>query len=977
MRRKFYYTLVALFWLAVPLMAQDTTISGTVVDETGATLPGVNILVKGTTSGTTTDINGKYSVRASQGATLVYSFIGYVVQEIVVGTQTTLDVTLNSDVTTLSELVVVGYGVQEKKDITGSVAVVNSEVFESRPNSQFGNLISGKTAGVQVVTPSGKPSAGFNIRVRGTASIAGGSEPLYVVDGVPSSDTRTINPADIESISVLKDASSAAIYGAQGGNGVVLITTKRAKSDVPKFEFGSYVGYATAWKTLDVLNSEQYRDLMTELGQNTDWSRYTENTDWQNEIFQRGTSQNYQLAVSGRNEKTNYYVSGGWTQQKGAVRSSEMDRYNVKVSLEQKVSDWLTFGTNVNYMRYHDVDVSDNQAINQGGVILGMLSTPANIGIYNPNGTFTSNPFQDWENPVASTDGSQRDYNQQRVLGNAYAEITFLKDFKFRTNIGIDANNDIYDYFLDPFRTSYGRAKKGIARNSTNFNNMTIFDNTLTYTRTIDEHNFSAMVGTVMQSWRYESNNIETNGFANGGIPTTGAGSTIIAANNSKSETANNSIIGRLTYDYADKYLLTVNMRRDGSANFGANKQYGYFPSFSVGWRLSQESFMSGTTDDIEDLKIRFGYGESGNDKVGSYAYYGRVGYGANYAIGGVILPGSYQSSIANNDLQWESTQQSNLGLDLTILDGRLTFTADAYVKNTSNLLLYVPLPRSTGFDTGLKNVGKVQNKGLEFQVDSKNLTGDLQWATNFNITFNRNKVVDIVGQTIIGGGVAGRGDVSYSTEGKPLGMFYGYVFGGVDPETGDAYYIDKNGESTFTPAADDRTFIGDPNPDFYFGLTNAFTYKNFELNIFLQGQYGNDIFNATRIETEGMTDAKSQTAAVLDRWRQPGDVTEIPRAVWGNTDNSRLSTRFVEDGSFLRVKALTLSYNLPTDLISKVRLSNAKFYFTGENLFTFTKYKGYDPEVNAFGGSNTVLGVDFGTYPQTRNLILGVNLTF
>jgi TonB-dependent starch-binding outer membrane protein SusC len=977
MRRKFYYTLLALLWITIPLVAQDATVSGTVKDDSGAALPGVNILIKGTTTGTTSDINGKYSISTPPASTLVFSFIGFLTEEVSVDSQTKIDVMLITDITTLSELVVVGYGVQEKKDITGSVAVVNSEVFESRPNGQFGNLISGKTAGVQVISPSGKPSAGFSIRVRGTNSIDGSSEPLYVVDGVPSSDTRTINPADIESISVLKDASSAAIYGAQGSNGVVLITTKRAKSDTPKFEFGSYVGYATAWKTLDVLNSEQYRDLMTELGQNTDWTRYTSNTDWQNEIFQKGTSQNYQLSVSGRNDKTNYYVSGGWMQQKGSVRSSEMDRYNLKVSLEQKVSKWLTFGTNINYMRYHDVDVSDNQAINQGGVILGMLSTPPNIGIYNTNGTFTSNPFQDWENPVSSTDGNDRGFNQQRVLGNVYAEIQILKDLKFRTNVGIDANHDVYDYFLDPFRTSYGRAKKGIARNSTNNNNMAIFDNTLTYARTFGLHNFSAMAGTVLQSWKYESNYIETNGFANAGIPTTGAGSTIISANNSKSETANNSLIGRITYDYNDKYLLTVNMRRDGSANFGPNKRFGYFPSFSVGWRLSEETFMAGLKDNIEDLKIRFGYGLSGNDKVGSYAYFGRVGYGANYPIGGVILPGSSQNSIENRDLKWESTEQSNLGLDLTILDGRLTFTADAYIKNTSDLLLNVPLPRSTGFDTGLKNVGKIQNKGLEFQVDSKNLTGDLKWETNVNLTLNRNKVIDIVGQTIIGGGIPGRDDVSYTTEGKPLGMFYGYIYAGVDPETGDAYYLDKNGESTFTPAADDRTYIGNPNPDFFFGLTNSLSYKNFELSLFLQGQYGNDIFNATRIETEGMTDAKSQTSAVLERWRQPGDVTDIPRAVWGNTNNSRTSTRFVEDGSFMRVKALTLSYFLPQDIISKVKLTNAKLYFTGENLLTFTKYKGYDPEVNAYGGNNTILGVDFGTYPQTRNLIVGVNLTF
>jgi TonB-dependent starch-binding outer membrane protein SusC len=977
MRRKIYMTLAFLVGFTLYAVAQDAVVSGKVIDDTGMSMPGVNILVKGTTLGTTSDINGDYSLAAPKNGTLVFSFIGYTTQEIAVNNQTTINVTLQTDVTTLSELVVVGYGVQEKKDITGAVGVVDKAAMESRPNTQFGNLIQGKTAGVQVITPSGKPSAGFNIRIRGTNSITGSSEPLYVVDGVPSSDTRTLNPADIESISILKDASSAAIYGSQGANGVVLITTKRGTTGTPRFDFSSYVGYSTPWKKLKVLNSEQYRDLMTELGQNTDWSQYTANTDWQNEIFQRGTSQNYQLAVSGKSDKTNYYVSGGWIQQQGSVRSSEMDRYNFKVNLDQKVNDWLSFGTNLNYMRYHDVDVSDNQAINQGGVILGMLSTPPNIGIFRPNGTYTSNPFQDWENPVSSTDASDRGYKNQRVLGNVYAEIAFLPDLKLRSNVGVDFNSSVYDYFLDPYSTSYGRAKKGIARNSTNFNNMYIFDNTLTYSKTIDVHAFSVMVGTVMQSWRNESNNIETNGFSGAGIPTTGGGSIIVSANNSKAESANNSYLARLTYSYKDKYLFTSNMRRQGSAVFGPDKKIGYFPSLSLGWRISEEAFMSSIKNVVEDMKLRFGYGQTGNDNITWYGWYGKVTAGANYPIGGVILPGNYQSTIENRDLQWESTEQFNVGLDLTVLNGRVTFTADAYKKNTDNLLLEVQLPRTTGFTVGLQNIGKLENKGLEFAVNSKNLVGELKWESDFNISFNRNKIVDINDQIIVAGGVAGRGDISRNEEGKPLGMFYGYVWGGVDPQTGNAYYIDRNGESTFTPTADDRRFIGNPNPDFIYGLTNTLSYKNFELMIFLQGAYGNDVFNATRIETEGMTDAKNQSREVINRWRAPGDITDIPRAVWGSTNNSRLSTRFVEDGSFMRVKAMTLSYTVPQNVLSRVKISNAKVYVTGENLLTFTKYKGYDPEVNAFGGSNAAIGVDYGTYPHTRNLILGLNLSF
>lgn len=966
-----------LLLLSGALFGQGTTVSGRVTDPSGAAVPGVSVFVKGTSTGAITDANGRYSVEATSG-TLVFTFIGYKTVEVEINGKTSIDVTLEEDTTTLGEIVVIGYGTQEKKDVTGAVGVVGSEAMDSRPNSQFGNLIQGKTAGVQVVSPSGKPSAGFSIRVRGTNSITGGSEPLYLVDGVPSADTRSLNPADIETITILKDAASAAIYGAQGANGVVLITTKRGTSSTPKLEFSTYFGSSSAWKTLKVLNSEQYRDLMTELGQNTDWSRYTSNTDWQKKVFQNGRSQNYQVGVSGKSAGTSYYVSGGWTQQIGAVRSSEMDRYNFKISIDQKVNDFISFGSNINYVRYHDVDVADNQAVNQGGVILGMLSTPPNISVYNPNGTFTSNPFQDWENPLSSTDGSDRGYKNHRVLGNAYAEFSILKDLKFRSNLGIDFQTGMYDYFLDPFRTSYGRAKQGIARNNTDMYNFYIFDNVLTYSKTIENHNLIAMAGWVTQKRKWESNAIERNGFANDAVPTTGAGSTIVTATNDKAEKTNASFIARLTYDYKSRYLLQANFRADGSSAFGAGKRWGYFPSLSAGWRISEENFFKDKTTFIDDLKLRASWGVVGNDQIANYLYAGLVNPGANYPIGGVILPGNYPASIENQDLKWEEAQQTNIGVDFSVLNSRLNFTIDGYIKNTYDLLLSVQLPVATGFSEGIQNVGKLQNKGLEFQINSVNLAGDLKWETDFNISFNRNKVVDILNQEQFYGGIAGRGDVSLAREGKPLGMFYGYVYGGVDPNTGDVYYIDSQGESTFSPSADtDRKYIGNPNPDFIYGMTNTLSYKNFSLSVFFQGVQGNDVFNATRVEMLGMSDVKNQFVEVKNRWRQPGDETNVPRAVFGSVANSRISTRFVENGSYLRAKAVTVSYNFPTELLSRVKMTSARVYVTGENLFTITGYKGFDPEVNAFGSSNTVLGVDYGTYPQTRNLIVGLNISF
>lgn len=958
--------------------AQNITVRGTVKDQKGEPLPGVSVKIKGTALGTSTDINGAYTLRAPGTAILVVSYIGFKTSEIPVNNRSTIQIILSESNQQLDEVVVVGYGTQRKGDVTGAIGTISNKAFDSRPNTQFGSIIQGKTAGVQVVTPSGKPSTGLNIRIRGTSSINAGSDPLYVIDGVPTTDTRSLNPSDIESISVLKDASSAAIYGAQGANGVVLITTKRGKEGAPKVEFNVYGGFSNVWKKLDVLNADQYHSLMTELGYTTDWSKYTANTNWQDEIFRNGTAQNYQVALSGKNDKTTYYLSGGWVQQNGAVRSSQMNRYNFKVNLDQKVNNWLNLGTNVAYTNYHDVDVTDNTNVNSGGVLLGALTTPPVIGIYNADGTFTSNPFQNWENPVASTDGSDRPYKNQRLLGNAYAEITFIPDLKFRSSIGIDYSNAMSDYFLDPFRTSYGRAKQGIGRNSTYLTNYWISDNTLSYKKNIGKHNFSALAGFVAQKFRWENSSIEKNGFSGNAVTTTNAGSIIVSASNDKSEKTNESFISRLTYDFAGKYLVTANFRADGSSVFGPGKRWGYFPSFSAGWRLSEENFMKDLSF-VNDLKLRLGWGIVGNDQLGDnrYAYLGQVGTGANYTIGGTILPGTYPSSIENLNLKWEQTEQTNLGIDLSVLNSRITFSADAYIKNTKDLLLNVPVPRSTGFDTGIQNVGKLRNKGLEFQISSVNIDREFKWNTDFNLSFNRNKVIDLVGQQILTGYVANRDNATLIEEGQPLGMLYGYVAAGVDPQTGMLLYKDKEGNSTQTPSTDDRTLIGNPNPDFIYGLTNTFSYKNFSLNVFLQGSQGNDILNASRMETEGLLDPKNQSTAVLRRWTTVGQITDIPKAVANNYDNSRISTRFVENGSFLRVKSATLSYNFASPLLSKIKLSGLKLYVTGENLITITNYKGYDPEVNFAGASNTIMGIDYGTYPQTRNLIFGLSASF
>lgn len=976
-----------LFLLSISSFAQEIVLKGKIIDISGQPIPGVTIILKGTTQGTSSDFDGNYELKANINteSIIVFSYIGMTPVEEKINGKTTINVTMEESTEALKEIIVIGYGAQQKKDITGSVSLVNSEAFEQRSNAQLGSLLQGQAAGVEILPNSGKPSAGLSIRIRGTSSITSGSEPLYVVDGVPTTDTRSINPSDIDTISVLKDASSAAIYGAQGANGVVLITTKRGTTNKAKFTFDSYLGVSQAWNTLPVLNGEQYRDLMTELGQNTDWSQFTNNTDWQQEIFQNGYSHNYQMSMSGKSNGTNYYVSGGYINQEGIVRSAELERYNFKVNLDQKVNDWLTLGTRIAYTQYKDVDVNDNNAVNQGGVLLGALTTPSVIGVFNDDGSFTSNPFQNWENPLASTDGLEREFNSQRLLGNLYFEVKFLKDLKFRTNLGIDNGFGVFDSFLDPFRTGFGKALQGQSINRTNKSSYYIIENTITYNKEIGHHKFDGLIGAVNQKNKWENNNIETRNFASASVTTPNSGSEIFDASADKEEKSNSSFIGRLNYSYANKYLLTTNFRADASSVFGPNKRWGYFPSFSAGWRISEESFLENIKV-LSDLKLRAGWGIVGNDQIKNYAYLGRIGNGANYPIGGSPQPGTFPDSIENLELKWEESNQTNIGIDLSLFNRKVNLTADAYLKRTKDLLLDAPLPTSSGFNRAIRNIGEIENKGIELSINTINIDNtNFKWNSGFNISFNRNKVISLVGEEdLTGASIAGgRGDASRTRVGEPLGSLFGFIYGGVDPQTGNAFYIDRNGESTFSPTADDRTIIGDPNPDFIYSLTNNISYKGFGLLIYLQGTQGNDLLNATRIETEGLLDPKNQSISVLERWRQPGDITNIPRSSFGNSDNSRLSTRFIEDASYLRVKAITLSYSFSNKVLEKLKISGLKLYATGENLLTFTNYSGFDPEVNAFGNSNdpreqnTFRGIDFGTYPQARTAIFGLNVTF
>ncbi len=962
--------------------AVNIHISGRVVDSAGNALVGASVHLKETNMGTSTAADGSFSLNipADQGI-LIVSYVDYETKEIAVSRdQPSLVVILRKKDSELNQLVVVGYGSQRKKDITGSVSTLSSKDLDNRGNAQFGYAIEGKAAGVQVIRPSGQPQAGFSIRIRGTSTITAGSEPLYIVDGVPTGSTSEITPADIDNITVLKDASAAAIYGASGANGVVLITTKRGKNEKTRVSFDTYQGKANVWKKIDVLNASEYKALMNEMGQSVDWSKYTADNVWQDKVFRTAHSQNYQLGITGGNENTGFYISGSWLKQEGVVITNQLNRGSFKINLDHKVNSWLKVGTSVNYSRWKDIDVSENEKY---GAIMSVLTGAPVTDVFNPDGTFVIHPFiQDLENPVALVLKNKHSWINYRFNGNAYAEISFLPSLKLRSMFGAEQLNGTYQGWVDPYTSREGRGFKGIADLSNSQSGYWISENTLSYTKTFAEkHNLTVIGGFIVSEKTAAESSIHGTGFGSDAIPNV-SGASIKTSSAASATRKNASALSRINYSYDDRYLLTANFRADASSVFNnSSNVWGYFPSFSAGWRISKERFFN--TDGLfNDLKIRAGWGAVGNDQVGDYASYGLVNASSNYIIGGVIVPGTAAGSLENRNLQWETTHQTDIGIDAAILNNRIIFSTDYYIKQTVNMLLDRPIPGSVGIpgSTAIKNVGKMENRGFEFQASSRNLVGKLKWGTDFNIYFNRSKIISLDGGTIKIGNISERGTVAIAEENHPLGLFYGYISDGVDPATGDIIYrdIDKSGDLS----DGDQTIIGNSNPKYAFGITNNFSYGNFTFSFFFQGVQGNDIFNATRIETEGLIDESNQSKKVLRRWETPGQVTDIPRSTYGDNTNSLISSRFIENGSFVRLKSTTLGYTLPENITRRLKLNRCFLYLTGENILTFTKYSGFDPEVSLYGNSgdsekNIAPGIDYGTYPQSREFIIGLNITF
>lgn len=970
--------------LPAVVRAQERLLSGHISDTNGSPVAGVAVLVAGTTTGTTSDENGGYSLElptVSQNAEIVFECLGFKSQRVSTGPGV-LDIVMQEDSEYLDDVVVIGYATISKKDVTTAVVSVSPEELANKPIVSAAEGLQGKAAGVQVILPSGKPGTKPSIRVRGATSVLASNEPLYVIDGIPTNDMSIINPADIETMQVLKDASSSAIYGARAANGVVIITTKKGSKNQTRVNFNGYVSWSELSKKIQALNTEQYLDLLTDMKiaipEGTDVNR---NTDWTDETFGIGFKQNYDLSVSGGNEKATYYMSGSWLSDKGIIEQAKYNRFTLRSNTTVNATDWLKFTGNFTYIRSISRDVPDNKGAANGGVIMSAINTPPFMPIWNPEhpDQYASNPFSGtYENPLANLSNENRGIWNQ-FLGAVTAEITFFKGLTFKSSFAVDASSQQTDTFIDNVKTGWGRQNNGLATSSRANTYTWLNENILSYQGTFGRHNLNVMLGNSNNASSYAQTYIDGSDFPkNSKIHTVNAANNITGGGSSETGWSLVSFFGRVMYDFDHRYLVTANVRYDGSSKFAPGHKWGVFPSVSAGWRISNEPFFRNVKK-ISDLKLRVGWGKNGNQEgIGNYAWYGRHSISRVPITDPLSGPAIIRYSLENRDLTWETTTQFNAGIDFGMFHDRLVINLDGYHKKTTGLLLNVPLPASNNVDYLTKNDGEVVNNGFEVNISSKNFVGDFTWNTDLNISTNKNTVTELgLSKSYSFGYISANAENAILLEeGLALGTFYGYNSLGVDPQTGMMIYEDRNGNGYIDP--DDRTVIGCAQPKFTYGMTNEFSYKGFSLSIFIQGSYGNDVLNASRMDTEGMYDFRNQSVRVLNRWRNSGDITDVPKASSdGDMWNVKTSSRFVEDGSYLKIKSLTLGYDLPEKVLSKLHISRAQIYVTGYNLFTFTRYSGFDPELNAFGNSGVELGIDYGTYPQSRSFTVGLNLSF
>jgi TonB-linked SusC/RagA family outer membrane protein len=953
------------------LLAQTFPVKGTVTSAADKKpMPGVTVQVKGTQKGVISDVNGTYKIETASNAILVFSFIGMKSLEVPVEGRNQIDIELEEERVDLGEVVVVGYSSSSKKLISGSISTVNEKELDNLPIRTIDGVLQGRAAGVSVNQNSGTPGGQNAIKMRGGSSINASNQPLIVVDGVPTitgsfgqisylgqeiDAMSDLNPNDIESYTILKDASATAIYGARASNGVILITTKKGNTQRTNVNLNTSYGWQTmpAERIPHLMNANQWNEFKSIVAQDST------NTDWMKEILQVAPTSNTELSVSSGNDKTRLYISGNIYTQDGTVKSTSFDRYSGRVNIDHKLMKDLTIGAGVSMTYSINYRVEGDQTTY--GPLPNALSEPAIYPVYNPDGSYYEGNLP-YANPVAIINETKNVAYTNRNNGNVYLEYKFLDGFTFTTKWSADIYN-LREHEYDPITTAQGKKYNGLGIEGTTYVSNLVGSNVLQYTKSVNKvHNFDAMAGLSFEKYARRTTYIEARDFPNEDFQYINSAGTIRAASATSLDRGMTSYFGQFKYNYMYKYIFTVTARADGSSKFGSNNRFGYFPAASFAWRMNEENFMKGL-EAISDLKIRASFGLTGNDGIGDFASLGLYKGGYNYDKQSGIQP----TQLPNPDLKWETTRQIGLGADLGLFDDRITLIADAYYNKTSDLLLARPIPLSSGFSTMTSNIGEMENKGIEFVLTTQNIQGAFTWTTSFNFSANRNKVLKLYNAQPITD--MGRGN-NWVMEGEPIGVFVGYNFLGVDPTTGKEVYEDINNDGIIT--TDDRKITGNPNPDYTLGMTNTFAYKGFDFSFFLHAVIGNDVFNGTWMYLQAPTELDQQTTEVLRVWRKPGDITDIPKLADGLK-----SSRFIENGTFLRIKNVTVGYTIPKDVLKKLWLKSARLYVSGQNLYTFTAYTGMDPEVNYFSTDNIIMGTDFFTYPQSRTILVGLNLGF
>ncbi len=972
-------------FLSLSSFAQERVITGKVTSaEDGLDLPGVSVVVQGTARGTVTDAEGRFQLRVSEtDQVLVFSFIGMVRQEIPIGARTDIAVVMSPDAQQLSEVVIIGYGSEERRFLTQSVGVVKADAIKDLPVATVDGVLQGQTAGVQVVQNSGTPGGAMSVRIRGTGSISGSGQPLYIIDGIPVTTgdyaqigyegqginaLSDLNPSEIESVSVLKDAAAAAVYGARASNGIVLITTKRGKTGKSLISVNTYHGVQEVWRKLDMVNAREWKEYRNDLAGTTvfteaDIANNDVDVDWQDVIFRAAPISNYEVSATGGNDKTQFFISGNYFDQEGILIGTGFKRFNTRVNLDHSISEKLRVGTSIGLSYSTSDRVESDQTLH--GPLPNGISTPAIFPVLNPDGSY--NQGGPYSNALSIANEATNENFTYRTLANVFAEYQILPGLSFTTKWGGDFYN-LREHAFE-FNTVQGQKYNGLGFETyTNVLNV-VSNNTLRYEKSFDLHSIDVMAGYSFEKRQARSSFIRGQDYADENLEYINTAATIVSASAGGSNSGVRSWFGRANYNFSDKYLVSLTGRVDASTSFGPNNRNGFFPAASVAWRVSEESFFAGIPS-VSELKVRASYGLLGNDNISGFQYAELYSTGSYQG-----KPAIYPSNIPNPDLKWESTAQFDIGIDVGLFDDRLLLTADYYNKQTRDLLLSRPLPPSSGFGSIVENIGELENKGVEFTLSGENNFGRIRWNSQLNMSFNRNRVLKLYnGQPIDD---LGRGG-NRIQEGEPLGIFYSFKSLGVDPSTGDIVYADMNFDGEIT--SEDRTKVGNPNPDFIGGFTNTFSWNGFDLSIFLQFSYGNDVFHGSRLYLESLQGGDNQLATITRRWRQPGDITDIPRATSNGVkaaENKRVSSRFIEDGSYMRVKNVTLGYNFPSEVTGRLRLSSLRLYASAQNLFTLTDYTGLDPEVNYRGNDTAVSGTDFFTFPQARTITFGLNLKF